>query len=96
LTSGFSAKRFVPIPRGAGRDEMGGGDVGPGEGVQVRNRFDGNWVQGFEVAEVTETGHERQFRIRRRSDGAILPALFPEADVRGASAGRPAPADTGS
>jgi hypothetical protein len=56
--------------------------VGPGEGVQVRNRFDGDWVQGFEVAEIEEKDDERQFRIRRRSDGAILPALFPEADVR--------------
>jgi hypothetical protein len=72
----------MPIRMRGARRAEGGGDVDPGEGVQVRNRFDGNWVQGFEVAEVTETEHELQFRIRRRSDGAILPALFPEADVR--------------
>lgn len=53
-----------------------------GEGVQVRNRFDGNWVQGFEVAEVEEVDHETQFRLRRRSDGVVLPALFSETEVR--------------
>ena len=63
--------------------------MGPGEGVQVRNRFDGDWVQGFEVAEIEEKDDERQFRIRRRSDGAILPALFPEADVRQGERGSP-------
>jgi hypothetical protein len=56
--------------------------VRPGEGVQVRNRFDGHWVRGFEVAEIHEQNHEMLFRLRRRSDGAVLPSLFSEADVR--------------
>jgi len=54
----------------------------PGEGVQVRNRFEGGWVRGFEVAEVHEQNHEMLFRLRRRSDGVVLPSLFSEADVR--------------
>jgi hypothetical protein len=54
----------------------------PGEGVQVRNRFDGHWVRGFEVAEVHERDHEMVFRLRRRSDGAVLPSLFSAEDVR--------------
>jgi len=53
-----------------------------GEGVLVRNRFDGNWVQGFEVADVEDGDEERLFRLRRRSDGAVLPELFRETDVR--------------
>jgi hypothetical protein len=51
--------------------------------VEVRNRFDGNWVEGFEVAEIEEKDNVRRFRLRRQSDGAILPALFPEAEIRG-------------
>lgn len=54
----------------------------PGEGVQVRNRFEGDWVRGFEVAEVHEQDQEMLFRLRRQSDGAVLPSLFSEADVR--------------
>ena len=53
-----------------------------GEGVQVRNRFDGTWVQGFEVADVEDGDDEQLFRLRRRSDGALLPELFHETDVR--------------
>ena len=55
----------------------------PGEGVQVRNRFDGDWVRGFEVAEVHQQDDGMLFRLRRRSDGAVLPSLFSEKDVRG-------------
>ncbi len=50
----------------------------PGSKVDVRNRFQGTWVRGFEVAEVTSQG----FRIRRLSDGTTLPDLFSRDDVR--------------
>ena len=63
--------------------------VRQGEGVQVRNRFDGNWVQGFEVADVEDGDDERLFRLRRRSDGAVLPELFRETDVREGELGAP-------
>ncbi|MEL7207602.1 MAG: hypothetical protein AAGK32_05125 [Actinomycetota bacterium] len=46
--------------------------------VEVRNNFDGAWAKGFEVAEVTELG----YRIRRSSDGAVLPAEFTPDQVR--------------
>jgi hypothetical protein len=46
--------------------------------VEVRNHFDGSWSSGFEVAEVTEEG----YRIRRASDGSVLPTEFATADVR--------------
>jgi hypothetical protein len=50
----------------------------PGTQVDVRNRYQGTWVRGFEVAEFTEQG----YRIRRLSDGSILGELFSRDDVR--------------
>ena len=50
----------------------------PGTQIDVRNRFQGTWARGFEVAEVTEGG----YRIRRLSDGTILDELFSRDDVR--------------
>jgi hypothetical protein len=44
----------------------------------VRNRYQGTWVRGFEVAEFTPEG----YRLRRLSDGSILPELFSRDDVR--------------
>ncbi|HZQ26297.1 MAG TPA: hypothetical protein VFA94_01250 [Acidimicrobiales bacterium] len=50
----------------------------PGTRVEVRSRFDGRWAHGFEVAEVVDRG----YRLRRLSDGSILPAEFGGEDVR--------------
>ena len=52
--------------------------LAPGTKVDVRNRYQGTWVRGFEVAEVTDDG----YRIRRLSDGSVLPELFSRDDVR--------------
>jgi hypothetical protein len=52
--------------------------LAPGTQVEVRNRYQGTWVRGFEVSEVTEAG----YRIRRLSDGSILGDLFTRDDVR--------------
>jgi hypothetical protein len=40
--------------------------------VRVRNRFEGRWVPGFSVA----AHHDGRYRLRRASDGAVLPAWF--------------------
>jgi hypothetical protein len=65
----------------------GGGDIPEtnprspltsGTKVDVRNRYQGTWVRGFEVAEVTDGG----YRIRRLSDGSVLGELFSRDDVR--------------
>lgn len=53
----------------------------PGTRVEVRSRFQQTWARGFEVAEVI-SGPARQFRIRRRSDGSVLPTAFDDDDVR--------------
>ena len=50
----------------------------PGTKVEVRSRFERSWARGFEIAEVVETG----YRIRRLSDGSILPLDFSADDVR--------------
>ena len=50
----------------------------PGTRVDVRNRYQGTWVRGFEVAEVVQDG----YRIRRMSDGSTLGELFARDDVR--------------
>lgn len=44
-------------------------DLRPGERVDVRSRFVGSWTRGFEIAERLEAG----YRLRRLSDGSILP-----------------------
>jgi hypothetical protein len=53
-------------------------ELSPGDKVEVRRRFDAQWARGFEVVEVTEAG----IRVRRTSDGEVLPADFAEADIR--------------
>jgi len=50
----------------------------PGDQVEVRNRFDRRWSGGFEVASIQHGG----CRIRRDSDGVVLPVMFASAEVR--------------
>jgi len=51
----------------------------PGTRVEVRSRFDRKWARGFEIAEVLDGP---AYRIRRRSDGSVLPTVFTPEDVR--------------
>jgi hypothetical protein len=46
--------------------------------VDVRSRYIGAWGAGFEIAEETGVG----YRIRRLSDGALLPGDFLPDDIR--------------
>jgi hypothetical protein len=52
--------------------------LAPGTKVDVRNRYQGTWVRGFEIAEATDEG----YLIRRMSDGSTLGELFSRDDVR--------------
>jgi hypothetical protein len=54
----------------------------PGTRVEVRSRFDASWARGFEVDSVVAGDAEPRYRIRRRSDAAVLPVLFAPDDVR--------------
>ncbi len=49
-----------------------------GDRVEVRTGFDRSWTSGFTVEEATAGG----YRLRRRSDGRILPTVFAFDDVR--------------
>jgi hypothetical protein len=54
----------------------------PGTRVEVRTRFESKWTRGFEVAEEVATSGTPEYRVRRRSDGSILPVAFPEDELR--------------
>lgn len=54
------------------------GTIPVGAKVEVRTDFDRSWTNGFTVEERTPTG----YRVRRRSDGQVLPHIFPFDDVR--------------
>jgi hypothetical protein len=56
--------------------------VKPGTRVEVRSRFDERWSRGFAIDEVVEENGTRRYRVRRRSDDAVLPVLFDEDDLR--------------
>jgi hypothetical protein len=60
--------------------------VRPGTRVEVRSRFESKWSRGFEVADLVDPGSadsgEAMYKVRRRSDGSILPVTFAEADLR--------------
>jgi hypothetical protein len=52
-----------------------------GSAIAVWSSFEGSWSSGFEIAEVLHTDDGPQVRVRRVSDGAVLPALFPADQV---------------
>ena len=49
-----------------------------GTPVEVRNRFCSSWSRGFDVAETADDG----YRLRRQSDGYVLPTRFVPTEVR--------------
>jgi hypothetical protein len=53
----------------------------PGDLVEVQNHFDGGWSRGFEVVDVLTGMGSRRYRIKRISDGVVLPRLFVEDEV---------------
>lgn len=53
-----------------------------GTRVEVRSRFDDRWSRGFEVAEIVDEGDSARYKLKRRSDGSVLPALFVDDELR--------------
>ena len=53
-----------------------------GQQVQVHVRYTDSWATGFEVADVVPGG----CRLRRKSDGSVLPVLIAADDLRPLSA----------
>jgi hypothetical protein len=57
--------------------------VDVGHKVEVRSQFDQSWSNGFEIEEcVRDDDGVVRFRVRRLSDGMVLPRLFSDEDVR--------------
>jgi hypothetical protein len=54
------------------------GRLSVGEPVEVLSSFNRRWTHGFSVAVVDEA----MVKLRRGSDGRILPAWFPAAVIR--------------
>jgi hypothetical protein len=52
--------------------------IAVGTPVEVRSRFVGSWSRGFEVAD----HRDGRYRIKRLSDGSILPDEFDTQEVR--------------
>jgi hypothetical protein len=52
-------------------------------GVEVHCRFGDRWVDGFEIHEIVESDSVLRYRLRRCSDGYVLPTLFSDDEVRG-------------
>ncbi|HET9729815.1 MAG TPA: hypothetical protein VFR41_10365, partial [Acidimicrobiia bacterium] len=50
--------------------------------VEVRCRFGDRWVDGFEICETIHDEAGERYRLRRRSDGTVLPELFAADAVR--------------
>ncbi len=53
---------------------------------EVCCRFGDQWLDGFEISEKVEDELGVRYRLRRRTDGAVLPELFAPADIRHADA----------
>lgn len=53
--------------------------VEQGARVTVRSRFLGEWCRGFEIVDVVKG--DGGYRVRRTSDGAVLPVVFSADDV---------------
>lgn len=84
-----SLKSERAIPQSEGQKAIGG-SISPGplsaDGrIEVRSQFGNRWVSGFAVHEVI-LGDDGSvgYRLRRGTDGFVLPAVFPESDVRAA------------
>lgn len=56
--------------------------MGAFDEVEVRDRHTGSWVGGFELHDTESTGNETRFRVRRCSDGALLPGWFSGMEIR--------------
>jgi hypothetical protein len=69
--------RLDPVAQPADQTRPEVGSLTPGARVEVRSDYAG-WSSGFAVEEVTEDG----YRLRRASDGSVLPRVFPFDAVR--------------
>lgn len=58
-----------------------------GTRVEVRSQFDRSWASGFEISEIVgdldgADGPGARYKVRRESDGMVLPRIFDWEEVR--------------
>jgi hypothetical protein len=58
------------------------GELGPGTRVEVRNGYGSSWARGFVVTDVDSDGDAEHYRLRRVSDGQVLPEAFEPDELR--------------
>ena len=61
---------------------MNGTATRPTDHVEVQCRIEGQWIDGFEVFEIIQDGGLRRYRLRRLSDGVVMPVQYAARDVR--------------
>ena len=62
-------------------------ELAPGAEVEVRTHYQASWARGFEIAFVEGD----RVRVRRRSDGSLLPTAVDRAEVRPRAASSESP-----
>jgi len=70
--------------RGVSRGVDPSGLLDVGDDVEVFSGYEQTWTTGFSVAEVMQGN---RYRLRRRSDGALLPNPTGGSDLRGCPVG---------
>ena len=75
LAAGVPAS-LVSVEAPTSRDEAG--VVEEGTPVELYSAFDRTWSAGFEIAGVVDAG----YRVRRLSDGSLLPGYTARSDLR--------------
>ena len=69
---------LCPMPHSGPQHDPRGRRLSPGTEVEVLTRYQPRWTSGFEVASVDDD----RYRIRRHSDGSVLPAPFGPHEIR--------------
>ena len=62
--------------------EQRAGHYVTGANIALRSRYNGAWVDGFEIAEIDLSGQDARLQVRRKLDGAILPVAFAADEIR--------------
>jgi hypothetical protein len=58
------------------------GSTRPRDHIEVQCRIEGQWIDGFEVFEIIQENGLRRYRLRRLSDGVVMPVAYAARDVR--------------
>lgn len=69
VLAGLGSLHGISHPKGTGMEQWS---------AEVWSRYSQSWMPGFDVVDETDWG----YRLRRRTDGAMLPTDIAKSDVR--------------